>query len=153
MTGERSRDNVKRELPQCPDIFHPGDLDAYLNDISDYSAKMVGNKVDNKEGNKVDNKEKVTTSQIRNIFSRIKKLEALAKKDPDSDNCIADVKRLRVQFAYNSGRNSENPIYRDFMNDLDELAQKIKTNRDVLRFYEFVEAIVAYMKYHGGEKA
>ncbi|HDS03105.1 MAG TPA: type III-A CRISPR-associated protein Csm2 [Firmicutes bacterium] len=140
MTGERSRDYGRRELPPCPDIFHPDDLDAYLNYISDYSAKMVEGK-------------SVTTSQIRNIFSRMKKLEALAKKDPDSDSCIADVKRLRVQFAYNSGRNYKNAIYRAFMNDLDELAQKIKTNRDVLRFYEFVEAIVAYMKYHGGEKA
>ena len=140
MTGERSHNYGRRELLPCPDIFHPDDLDAYLNHISDYSAKMVERK-------------SVTTSQIRNIFSRMKKLEALAKKDPDSDNCIADVKRLRVQFAYNSGRNPKNTIYRDFMNDLDELAQKIKTNRDVIRVYEFVEAIVAYMKYHGGERA
>ena len=146
MTGERSHNYGRRELPPCPDIFHPGDLDAYLNNISNYAKKMV-------QGQRKKKKEYVTTSQIRNIFSRMKKLEALAKKDPDSDNCIADVKRLRVQFAYNSGRNSKNAIYRDFMNDLDELAQKIKTNRDVIRFYEFVEAIVAYMKYHGGEKA
>ncbi|HPE21254.1 MAG TPA: type III-A CRISPR-associated protein Csm2, partial [Candidatus Mcinerneyibacteriales bacterium] len=73
--------------------------------------------------------------------------------DPDSDSCVAAVKRLRVQFAYNSGRNPKNTIYRDFMNDLDESAQKIKKNRDIIRLYEFVEAIVAYMKYHGGESA
>ena len=129
----------RRDLPQCPDIFNPDDLDVYLNRISEYAAKMVDHKV--------------TTSQIRNIFSRMKKLEALAKKDPDSDSCVAAVKRLRVQFAYNSGRNPKNTIYRDFMNDLDELAQKIKKNRDIIRLYEFVEAIVAYMKYHGGESA
>ena len=133
------------DLPQCPDIFNPDDLDAYLDHISKYAREMVKEK-DN-------NNKKVTTSQIRNIFSRMKKLEALAKKDPDSDSCVADVKRLRVQFAYNSGRNQKNHIYRDFMNDLDELAQKIKTNRDIIRLYEFVEAIVAYMKYHGGESA
>src|SRR6056297_1929035 len=53
----------------------------------------------------------VTTSMIRKIYSRI--LNA---------NSLSDIKVLRPQFAYTSGRNEKNKVLKEFMDLLDFLA-------------------------------
>ena len=74
----------------------------------------------------------ITTSKIRNIFSAVKE-----KKD------VKFVKRLRPKLAYLAGRDSGTAF---FMNDLDELIQKITTDAEVKNFKTFFEAIICYAK-------
>lgn len=86
-------------------------------------------------------KNKFTTSMIRKVYSKI--MRAFEKGE------IGEIKRLRLQFAYIAGRNSENDAVREFMDILDVLAKKSEGKDDISHIKHFVEAIVAYMKYYG----
>lgn len=86
----------------------------------------------------------VTTSMIRKIYSRI-----LAAEN------IMELKMLRPQFAYTAGRNERNNILKEFMEMLDEIVKNMKVEEDpeeIKNFKQFMEAIVAYRKYVGGDK-
>jgi CRISPR-associated protein Csm2 len=87
--------------------------------------------------------EKVTTSMIRKIYARI--LHA---------RTVSDLKLLRPQFAYTSGRNEKNIKLREFMDLLDYLVKKMDINNEqhLDNFKQFMEAIVAYRKYVGDDK-
>ncbi|HHW48443.1 MAG TPA: type III-A CRISPR-associated protein Csm2 [Clostridiaceae bacterium] len=82
----------------------------------------------------------VTTSMIRKIYARILK----------SDK-VTDIKFLRPQFAYTSGRNEKNYILREFMDLLDFLAKQMELDnkQHLVNYKQFMEAIVAYRKYVG----
>lgn len=86
--------------------------------------------------------ESVTTSMIRKIYARI----LHARK-------VTDIKLLRPHFAYTSGRNEKNLKLREFMDLLDYLAKKMDINNEqhLHNFKQFMEAIVAYRKYVGGD--
>lgn len=83
---------------------------------------------------------KVTTSMLRKVYSRV--LNAADGRQ---------VKMLRPQFAYIAGREKNNLALREFMDLLDSLAKSIEVERkDQLKnLKQFMEAIVAYMKYVG----
>ncbi len=82
----------------------------------------------------------VTTSMLRKVYSRV--LNASDGKE---------VKMLRPQFAYIAGRETDKPVLREFMDLLDSLARSMETgNKEQLKnLKQFMEAIVAYMKYVG----
>jgi len=86
---------------------------------------------------------KVNTTMIRKIYTRILN----AKK-------AEDIKLLRPHFAYTSGRNEKNRTLKSFMDLLDYLAKKMELDNKehVDNFKQFMEAIVAYRKYVGGDE-
>jgi len=84
---------------------------------------------------------KVTTSMMRNVYSRIM----------NSDN-IRDLKVLRPRFAYISGRNEKNNVLRSFMELLDYLVKNMNNQQHIENFKRFMEAIVAYRKYVGSDQ-
>lgn len=87
---------------------------------------------------------KVTTSMIRKIYSRI-----LAAEN------IMELKMLRPQFAYTAGRNEDNPTLKEFMEILDAIVKSMNVEEGINgvdNFKQFMEAIVAYRKYVGGDK-
>lgn len=83
----------------------------------------------------------LTTSQIRNIYSDI------LRTDSNSG-----LKKLRPKFAYIAGRSKEDSV-KKFMDLLDYVVKSMDNgneNNDQLNsFKNFLEAIVAYMKYFG----
>ena len=86
----------------------------------------------------------VTTSMIRKIYSQI-----LAAEN------VMELKMLRPQFAYTSGRNEKNNTLKEFMEMLDIIVKNMKVEEDpeeIKNFKQFMEAIVAYRKYVGGDK-
>lgn len=86
---------------------------------------------------------KVTTSMIRKIYARV--LNARS---------TAEIKLLRPHFAYTYGRNENNIVLREFMDLLDYLAKEMETDNEqhLKNFKQFMEAVVAYRKYVGGDK-
>ena len=82
---------------------------------------------------------KISTSQIRNIFARIKSAQQ-----------EQDLYRLRPLLAYAAGRATKEQE-QDALSDLtvlmDTLIREVKTSEDVRRFQEFSEALVAYHRY------
>lgn len=86
----------------------------------------------------------VTTSMIRKIYSQI-----LAAED------IMELKMLRPQLAYTAGRNENNSTLKEFMEMLDTIIKNMNAEGDqkeIKSFKQFMEAIVAYRKYVGGDK-
>ena len=77
-------------------------------------------------------KKNVTTSKIRNIFSAIQ-----SAKD------VKQIKLLRPKLAYLAGRD---PGTKPFMNDLDNVIKKVKTDNEVKNFKSLFEAIICYKK-------
>jgi CRISPR-associated protein Csm2 len=80
----------------------------------------------------------MTTSQIRNIFSEVKKMKFDKYK----------IELLRPQLAYTAGRHHEVTPLQEV---LDEAIKEIDDESDFDRFKDFFEAIVAYHKKWGKE--
>ncbi|WP_333888125.1 type III-A CRISPR-associated protein Csm2 [Clostridium sp.] len=100
--------------------------DQFINNVKGYSYILKNNGM--------------TTSQIRNVYSDI--LRA---------NSVKDLKKLRPKFAYIAGRNPKNSV-KKFMDLLDYVVRSMDSENEkeqVKNFKNFLEAIVAYMKYFG----
>jgi CRISPR-associated protein Csm2 len=110
-------------------ILHPSESD--YNELLDEIKTYTENKL-----------RKISTHQLRNIFSKAK----AAKK-------VSDLYPLRYKLAYLSGRDPRNRDLRGLCDLLDELIRNLKKDdqEGLTHFKDFFEAIIAYHKYHGGE--
>lgn len=87
------------------------------------------------------NSKQITTSQLRNIFARVKQAKS-----------AEEAWHLRPQLAYAAGRNEQRAM-KELVFLLDQLLCEIGPN-DTVRlknFQDFFEAIIAYHKYFGGK--
>ena len=82
---------------------------------------------------------KITTSQIRNVLTKIKPI-----KD------ISEIMRIRTELAYTAGRATTKEI-KEIMFLFEQLVKNIKTNEQLNSFKDFVEAIISYHRYLGGK--
>lgn len=83
---------------------------------------------------------KITTSQVRNIFSKVKNTR--------------DYKRLqliRPHLAYIAARQN-NPIAREVVEFLERVVSQVSNDDQLAEFTMFFEAVVAYHKYYNTEK-
>ncbi|MFN3315613.1 MAG: type III-A CRISPR-associated protein Csm2 [Raineya sp.] len=81
----------------------------------------------------------ITTHQLRNIFQEIKKAKDLAS-----------LKLIRPNLAYIAGRldgKAENA--KSFVAFIDSLIKEVKDDKQLENFKDFMEAVVAYHKFHG----
>ncbi len=96
-----------------------------------------------------------TSSQLRNIFSEIKRIHAKVASDGNNADWSADFRMLRPKIAYNAAKvmsqRRDNQI-KDFKT-LMELAHRQVNGEaeNFLRFSQFTEAIIAYHKVYGGQ--
>jgi len=129
--------------------FEPFDIEGYYahyfkNAVLDLENQDYDEFCDNcREYAEILYKGKVTTSQIRKIYSQISRAQ----------NAL-EIKYLRPQFAYTAGRNSDFPRLNELMLILDHLAKNTKSDTEqeqiqVENIKTFMEAIVAYLKYVG----
>ncbi|OYT58597.1 type III-A CRISPR-associated protein Csm2 [Thermoplasmatales archaeon ex4484_30] len=87
----------------------------------------------------------LTTSQIRNIFSDVKKLD---KYDTDKTNLLL----LRPKLAYVAGRHGKRTkVIKELHEVIDACIIQVKDNQSLKNFKDFFEAIIAYHKYYGKE--
>ncbi|MFZ2865460.1 MAG: type III-A CRISPR-associated protein Csm2 [Ignavibacteriaceae bacterium] len=82
----------------------------------------------------------ISTSQLRNIFS-------LVKKEKD----IAALKRLRPKLAYTYGRAEKNSSLKELIYLMDSQLQGLSDRSEIGELKDFFEAIIAYHKYYGGK--
>ncbi|MBS3945863.1 MAG: type III-A CRISPR-associated protein Csm2 [Melioribacter sp.] len=83
---------------------------------------------------------KITTSQIRNIFSLVKR-----------EKEINGLKRIRPKLAYTYGRAEKNEQLKELLFLMDSQLQGIKEQSEVPKLKDFFEALIAYHKYYGGK--
>lgn len=86
---------------------------------------------------------KMTTSQIRKLFTEVKKLDF-------KNNGPYQVNILRAKLAYTAGRYKQ---VKDLQRVLDLALQEVgESEEEYNRFADFFEAIVAYHKKYGGKE-
>jgi len=104
-------------------------LNDYANELGEYFARGR------------EEREVLTTSQIRNVLDEIQKMP---EKQFDENR----LQLLRPKLAYAAGRHRGRVL--EFQKLLDKAIQL--TNKNNFKYFKhFVEAIVAYHRYHGGK--
>lgn len=102
------------------------------------------------------NKEKalITTSQIRKFLSAVNSLEnKISLCGNELNQEIAnEIKYLKVKLAYQVGRDNNNKGLKALYNEIEPLISQIGTSKDnYTKVARYIEAIVAYHKFNGGE--
>ncbi|MCM1495124.1 MAG: type III-A CRISPR-associated protein Csm2 [Bacteroides sp.] len=95
----------------------------------------------------------ITTSKIRNLLAMSADIynEILSKEEKLSTEVNARIDYLRVRFIYESGRDKD---VEKFVNtaEIIQALQEIKGSRKrFILFNHYMEALVAYHRYYGGE--
>jgi len=87
----------------------------------------------------------LSTSQIRNIFSDIKKMDSFERNKKE-------LILLRPKLAYVAGRHRRRTkVITDLQEVMDECIRNVKDEESFKNFQDFFEAILAYHKYYGRE--
>ncbi len=97
----------------------------------------------------------ISTSQIRKFLAAVNKINNKIRyqnnDDILSEDIVAEIAYMRVQFAYIVGRNKNNKGLEKLHKELDGAIANIKNSKsNFINFARYVEAIVAYHKFHGG---
>jgi CRISPR-associated protein Csm2 len=121
-------------------------------DFGDYADKRIQELDKDNYGNF-----KLTTNQIRNILAMISDLqikESIGQGNLN-DETIQGLRYIRVKIAYAIGRDDGDKLGMRNFNDkshIYEFLNCIGTDRTKFKLYRnYVEALVAYHKYHGGK--
>lgn len=121
-------------------------------DFADVTAFEI-NEVADKKGKEF---YKIKTNQIRNFFSHFNTIKndfkILKIKKQPVESLDASLILIKPKLAYAKGRN---PVVEPFQRLLFEVIDLVYSSKNKEKaynnFFEFVEAIVAYHKYHGGK--
>jgi CRISPR-associated protein Csm2 len=89
-------------------------------------------------------KNNITTSRLRNIYNHIYVLK-------DNEEGLKELKRVRYLLAYVAGRENKQ-FFREFVEKVDEIIKDIKNASEIELFKQFMEALIAYHRFHGGRE-
>ncbi len=112
------------------------DYDQFCDFSLAYAKKITGYE-DQQNGHK-DRQDKVTTSMIRKVYTQMMRARS-----------VLELKRMRPQFAYIAGRNADNLRVNELTYILDNIVKNAKDQKHLENIQEFLECIVAYMKFVG----
>lgn len=92
----------------------------------------------------------LSTSQLRNIYAKIKKLAS----EKNIEEKISQLKSLRPQLAYITARlTADKEKGKKMISTMDSLIQQVKTKEQFDNFMYFMESVVAYHKFHHPQSA
>ena len=87
-------------------------------------------------------KDVITPTQIRNIYNRIVKI----------DGNVTKLQLLRPKLAFIAGKFGNDKYKREVIDFFITIIKEVKEPSQVKHFKTFMEAVVAYHKYHHGDK-
>ena len=129
--------------------------------ITDLNADIANEFVKNKLFRYIEGNEKgkalITTSQIRKFLSAVNCLEnKVSSCDKELKPEIAnEIKYLKVKLAYQVGKAPNKDAksgLKNLYNEIEPLISQIGTSKDnYTKVARYIEAIVAYHKFNGGE--
>ncbi len=149
----------------------------YINKPPVFDAKWISQGIDEKcveyldcmgfylcDKQKVDDRfpgfKAVTTSQLRNVFEEVKRIQIAAESTKTFDDVLPDILLLRPKIAYNAARvlsktrDSRIDAFRKFAETaLLEVTKKDDKDKGekYKRFCQLMEGIIAYHKVYGGK--
>ena len=114
-------------------------------DISNAEKFVIDNKIKN-----------ITRSQIRKFLAAVNKISNLVNisnlpDDKLNEDILNEIKYMQIQFAYIVGKNKAEEIKKLYDSLKNEMS-KLNTKKEFINFARYIEAIVAYHKFHGGEE-
>jgi len=126
-------------------IIQQGDAEE-LNNYAEYLGKIfVTEKITEERGQRKTEKA-LSTSQIRNILDEIQRIP----KKENFEKIKNTLNLLRPKLAYAAGRHRGR--VKDFREIVEEAIKLVRTPEHFANFRNFIEAIVAYHRYHGGKE-
>lgn len=120
------------------------DLDKVENTIKELKTKK------NQRGKPVG---LLTVSQIRNLLAMSADILNEVLEYPEeklSEELLDRISYLTVRFYYEAGRDEKVKSFIETANLLPFL-KGIKTRKQYIQYYQYMEALVAFHKYHGGK--
>lgn len=116
-------------------------------DLSELEADKLTNIADGL-GSKF-KKSGIGTTQIRNVFSEVKRIQTLWNKEENFEKIKRELILLKPKLAYASGRKVNIEPFKEALEKaIDGVVNSENHAGAVNNFFEFVEAIVAYHKYY-----
>jgi len=142
MNNERKNNHITINDDSLRKIIVGGDVKV-LNEYADELAQKFVTKLEIEEqsrsGNRRRKEKELTTSQIRNIFDVIQRM---TKYDENK------LQLLRPKLAYLAGRHGGR--VKEFQTLIEKCLPLVTDDTTFTNFKNFIEAIVAYHKFHGG---
>lgn len=95
----------------------------------------------------------LTVSQIRNLLAMSADIFNEVLEYPEeklSEELLDRISYLTVRFYYEAGRDEKVKSFIETANLLPFL-KGIKTRKQYIQYYQYMEALVAFHKYHGGK--
>lgn len=96
---------------------------------------------------------KISYTKLRDFLSMVNTLQSQLKQEerPLNENERDQLDRFLIQFIYESGRS---PEVKEFVEQagLIKSLKGLETTKDFLKFHHYMEALVAYHKFHIKEK-
>ena len=109
--------------------------------------------------NKLDRRNKlipvVTTSKIRNILAMTSDIYndvMNSSEDKLPEEITSRIEYLRIRIIYESGRDPSVKAFVEEAKLLDALKEIHGSKKNYIRFNHYMEALVAYHRYYGGEE-
>ncbi len=96
----------------------------------------------------------VSSSQIRQVFSKIKKIKNKIEKNKN-DDLVSEKKeliKLKLEIHYIIGKNQTNRQLCEFLELVIKLIDKTNSKKEFIYLYEFLEGVICYLKYFGDNK-
>lgn len=122
----------------------------YVEKAEEVIKKLAQNK------DKWGNLKMVTTSKLRNILSMTADIynDVLGMNENLSDEINSRIDYLRVRCVYEYGRDDKDRLLKSFMDEAEILTalKEIKGSRSrYILFQRYIEALVAFHKFYGGQ--
>jgi len=120
-----------------------------LERMSELSAEKLVSFADNL-GEFLAKRARLKTSQIRKFLDAVNSIKSRGRaKKEETSFFQRETLLLKPKLAYAAGRQNE---VKPLMEVLDPCMDKVKNEQDFLCFSRFVEAIIAYHRFHGGRE-
>jgi CRISPR-associated protein Csm2 len=130
-------------------IIQQGDAEE-LNKYAEYLGKIFAGKITEERGQRKTEKA-LSTSQIRNILDEIQRIPKKIESIEDFNKKIKNrLNLLRPKLAYAAGRHGGR--VKDFREIVEAAIKLVGAPEHFANFRNFIEAIVAYHRYHGGKE-
>ncbi len=115
------------------------------------AEKVITELKENKD--KRGNTKWITTSKIRNLLAMSADIynEVLGKEETLSAEVKERIDYLRVRFVYESGRDGDVKKFVEKAGIIPALQEIKGSRRRFILFNHYLEALVAYHRYHGGK--
>jgi CRISPR-associated protein Csm2 len=126
-------------------IIRQGDAEELNKYAEELGRIFVTEKITEERGRRKTEKA-LSTSQIRNILDEIQRIP----KKEDFEKIKNRLNLLRPKLAYAAGRHRGR--VKDFREIVEEAIKLVGTQEHFANFRNFIEAIVAYHRYHGGKE-